>query len=133
MNLKVLPLLALCFVAYRPLSAHALNQECVAAQDCVDNGLPLTVNSCLEQNPTCSGEKSDRFALSAGVLADRAIALKNCESKQFSSQKRCLACFTKATRPLRSRYDGSLFHGLLGTATRLVQYRWVTYCSSVGK
>ena len=110
--------------------AAAMNDECVATQDCVDNALPVTVDSCLSQHPECSGENSDRFALSAGVLADRAIAIKGCESKQFSSKKRCLACFANATRPLRHRYDSSLFHGLLGTATRLVKNRGITYCSA---
>lgn len=131
MNIKTLLYVALTCVCYGSLSsAYAINEECLAVQDCVDNELPITVNTCVEQHTSCSAENSDRFALSAGVLADRALALKDCETRQFSSKKRCLACFGNATRPLRHRYDGSLFHGLLGNATRQIQYRGVTYCSS---
>jgi hypothetical protein len=105
--------------------------SCQALQTCVDNGVGAAVTTCVTQNPTCDASNSDKFALAAGVLAERAIAIVGCNTQTFPSKVACLRCYRRARLPLKLRLDLRLFHGLLGHAAQLVTAQGVAQCGAL--
>lgn len=119
-----------------PSDVFAIEEACVPAQDAVDNGIADLISDAVEGAAGCSpagtyGE--DKFAISAGQLADRAIAKRNCMNKDFSKRKSCNGCFQSAKALLRIRFDGDLFHGLLANAVSLIEAQRLEKCSAIGQ
>jgi hypothetical protein len=121
----------LLFVTFIPTLALADEVSCGSAQNCVDNSLSTVVQECLTANPGCTAQNTDAFAVSPGILADRAIALKNCSNKTFTKKKACNRCYQNAKAPLKHRYDTELFHGLLGKAVYLVEEERQERCATL--
>ena len=106
---------------------------CDLAQDCIDSAVAASVASCVEQN-SCSPQSkfgSDPFALSAGILADRAVELRKCSTK--TTRVGCNVCYELAAAPLKFRYDGPLFHGLLFQAIHQIRENKRSVCSALPK
>jgi hypothetical protein len=101
--------------------AFALSEECQTVQACVADQVPQIVSSCAQTTPTCISKSNDRFALTADVLADRAVKRLKCDTKTFKTTRACNICFETAKLPLKSRYNGILFHGMLATAVSIVE------------
>jgi len=104
---------------------------CLARQTCVDAGVQAATTTCVAQNPTCTDTNTDRLAIAAGVLADRAVSLVGCNTETFPTQLACRRCYRRARAPLKLRLDGKLFHGLLAHAAELVAAQQVAQCGSL--
>ncbi|NDC39410.1 MAG: hypothetical protein EBZ48_15450 [Proteobacteria bacterium] len=98
---------------------------CELSQICIDAAVPTAVASCNSSNsctPPANSpyEPEDRFAISAGTLAARAIASTQggCATKTLKAA--CNRCYTEAGKRLKNKYDGPLFHGLLARAAGIV-------------
>ena len=102
-----------------PLPAEDF-QACLPVQDCISNGASTLIESCYSATPSCQSSNHEKNLVSAEQLADRAIAKLQCNTKSFNTRGSCARCFDRASLPLISRYDGDLFHGILGYARRLV-------------
>ena len=121
---------AYCLLAATP--SLALTTECRAVQDCVDASIPAAQSACVAASPGCDNRGNDeRFSVTASQLADRAIALKHCDAVSFERRGVCNACYVSAKAPLESRYRLSLFRGLLGTATSIIEDRRKSSCDSL--
>lgn len=106
---------------------------CSDVQACVDMAVPQLVNSCKAASSSCS-RSSTQFALTATELADRAIAYARCNREKVASRKSlCNTCYRVAKAPLRARYKGDLFKGILGQAVRIVELKRVAVCGSSSK
>lgn len=125
-------------------SAAALPSSCLAVQSEVDNAVPLTVDQKLADttlNPggactTVAGDKfpiEDRMAVTAGVVANRAVNARHCATKQYRHRSGCISCFRDAAGTLRSKLDGAIFHGLLANAISLIEIQKASVCGAVPK
>lgn len=72
----------------------------------------------------------DSFAVSAGQLAERAVAVKKCDIRAFVSEASCRRCFDGAASLLRKDYNKRLYRGLFAQANRSVARRKDLFCSS---
>lgn len=110
---------------------------CSALQDCVDTGAPTLLSTCQSSNPTCDltqfngNQTLERFAATSGEIADRALELKNCASK--TTKGACNACYQSAKAPLRNRFFGKIFHGLLANAIQLIEEQRKAVCLALPK
>lgn len=118
------------------LPAHAAYPEgCAELQACVDDGVSSTLASCQTSNPTCdlnqfaTNRTSDRFGVSSGAVADRAIELRNCASR--TTKRACNACYQAAKAPLKNRFFGRLFRGMLANAIQLIEAERKATCPSL--
>jgi hypothetical protein len=119
-----------------PMMAQAeLSEACQSVQTCVDAGVDTALSSCTTATPECdlnsfpTNKTSDRFAASAGDIADRAIELKKCETK--TKKFACNACYKSAQAPLKNRFFGKLFHGLLAEAVLLIEAERKEVCGKL--
>ena len=108
-------------------TASALN-SCTVVQDCVAAGVTALPDTCNFQSSGCT--KPDRFAASASDLASRAIRAARCSRTRTRSL--CRFCYELAKQPLRSRYDSTIFHGMLAQAVRLIQDEKNAVCPTRG-
>lgn len=120
---------------------------CAAVQQCIDLEVADGIVGCLNQSTECNAKNPAKFAVSATEIATRAITIAGCNSfssasskssddrkgKKGKSKGACNLCFQKAKLPLQSRYDGSLFHGLLGNAVSIVEQTRRSVCNSLSK
>ena len=86
---------------------------CQDAQACVDQAISGVLISCLAASPSCT-RGAAAFALTAGQLADRALADAGCSTS--ASKQACNLCYAHAKAPLQKRFDFKLFQGFLGNA-----------------
>lgn len=104
----------------------ATPSACENVQSCVDTGVSAERIGCTGSNPTCTYKKIGRFAVSATELAERAVLRKNCRNRV--RKVGCNACYALAKEPLKSRYDGTLFHGLLANAVSIIEKERKSRC-----
>ena len=104
---------------------------CAAAQSCVDTAITSVVDTCVVETgcSPASNFGQDPFALSAGTLAARALALKHCETK--TSRLACNFCYEAAIQPLRIRFDQQLLHGLFANAVLIVKEQKRSICGAL--
>jgi hypothetical protein len=113
------------------------SEGCLALQQCVDTALPTSLLTCQTSNPTCdlnsfsSNKTLERFAVTSGEVADRAIEIEKCSTT--TTKESCNRCYQKAKKPLAKRYYGKLFRGLLGNATSLIEAERKSKCSVLPK
>lgn len=104
---------------------------CSDVQACVNQGLTQLVSSCKAASSACT-QSPTVFAVTATDIADRALADGRCTSQKVLSKKsRCNACYRAAKAPLRARFGGRLFKGLLAQSVRLIEARRVVACGGV--
>ncbi len=107
---------------------------CPATQACVSQQVPQVLQSCFAADASCTLKQSDRFALTAEDLANRAIASRNCTESEFlTSKKKCNFCYQRAKKPLSLRASGVLFRGLVAQAVKIVEAKRVEACSGLKK
>jgi len=104
---------------------------CLQLQSCVDQAVGVAVTSCVTANPSCDAGDTDRFAVAAGVLAQRAISIPGCDTKTSPSKAACIRCYRDAKLPLKARLDLKLFHHLLAHAAELVTAQEMAQCGSL--
>ena len=105
---------------------------CPTTQACVSQQVPQVLQSCFAADPSCTLKSSDRFALTAEDLANRAIDARNCtDSKFLTSKKKCNVCYQRAKKPLSVRAAGFLFRGLVAQAVKVVEAKRVEACSGL--
>ena len=102
---------------------------CVSFQDCVDTSVPAAVNTCATENPSCTISSQGTYALTPGILAQRAIAEKNCASRKTKFS--CRACYESAKIPLAARFDVHLFDYLVATAVKDITALETTNCNAL--
>lgn len=112
-------------------TASPTPSACAAAQTCVDTALISSVNTCVVDAGCTPQTKfnQDPFALSAGVLAARALALRHCDKAVHRIG--CNFCYESAIAPLRIRYDGQLYHGLNANAAKIIREQKKTVCGAL--
>ncbi len=110
----------------------AYPEGCSDLQGCVDTAVPTILLTCQSSNPTCDltqfngNQTLERFAATSGEIADRALELKNCSEK--TTRQSCNACYRSAKAPLRNRFFGKIFHGLLANAIQLIEEQRKEVC-----
>jgi hypothetical protein len=102
---------------------------CQNLQACVSSGVSATLTSCIADNSACTFKKPGKFAVSASDLSERSIVSSKCRNKTKKSA--CNLCYNLAKIPLKSRYDGSLFHGLLAQAVSIIESERKSRCSGL--
>ena len=100
-------------------------------QSCIDSGVSSLKTSCVATYPDYSITNQDVFALTATEVAERATKDTNCSSK--TSKIACNLCYQKAKQPLKIRFDGKIFHGLLKQATKIIEEQRKTTCATLKK
>ena len=106
-------------------------QSCLPVEDCITNGLTPAIDSCYSASPACVSTNHDKTAVTADQVADRAIAKRGCDTRTFTYKGQCNQCYRNAALPLRFRYDGTLFHGLLAYATKIIENAKHVKCDSL--
>lgn len=114
-------MLPIAFLVAAP-SAFA-QVSCSDVQNCVASAFEVC-----SQNTTCA--KTDRLATTSTDLSDRAIARARCS--RASTRARCNVCYQLAKIPLRSRFDRSVFHGILGQAIKNIEQERKDVCPTRG-
>ena len=114
-----------------PTPAPENFQSCLPVQDCVTNGLAPLVDGCYTSNPACTSANHDKNAVTADEIAQRAISARKCDTRTFTRRSSCGQCYRAAALPLRFRYDGALFHGILAYATKIIQSTMHEKCDSL--
>jgi hypothetical protein len=114
------------------IATRAAAQEdpaCVPVDTCVDAGTGSLLTGCLAPAPSCDATNPDRFGLSSGTLATRAVGRLGCDTT--STKKSCTQCYRRAARPLKLRLDGELFHGMLAHAARIIATQAAARCPTL--
>ncbi len=106
---------------------------CPATQACVSQQVSQVLQSCFAADASCTLKQSDRFALTAEDLANRAIASRNCTAELVTSKRQCNSCYQRAKKPLSLRASGVLFRGLVAQAVKIVEAKRVEACSGLKK
>ncbi len=124
-------------IAFIPDSARAADTppsaDCETVQSCIDAGVQSSILGCFAATPTCTQKNHDNFAVSASTLAARAVATKKCDTKTFTKRGACNVCFAAAKEPLRDRFYGKLFHGLLAQTVKEVEQLRRAKCLTIPK
>lgn len=103
---------------------------CTKVQNCVDTKVAEALSSCSSAEPTCTlNSNTDRYGVSAGVLARRAIDIKDCKSK--TKRGACKACYSIAKIPLLTRFNVKLFDGMLAHTVKLIEDEKKAVCTSL--
>jgi len=135
--MKKLIVLALCctssaFAQVTPTpTPTATPNPCLDVAACVYETVPQTVTTCFSATPTCTDTNQRQFAVTAEQLAELAIENKKCRTTSFKTRGRCNECFQKAKFPLRDRFYGKLFKGLLGRAVTIIEAERKTTCAEL--
>jgi hypothetical protein len=120
------------FAADSPTPAPtATPSACDTLQDCVDAAVPVVVTTCTASNPLCEVTNADKFALTAGQVAERAIVWKRCRDKKRRGG--CNACYNIAKSKLQNRYQVILFHNLLAHAVSIITAEQRSFCPTLNK
>lgn len=120
--------------AYRSLYKVSITPES-PAKDCAESEstLPKRISSwttgLIETNPSCTG-KAETFVVTSQDLADRAIQAGQCFQQGKVSAKKCRQCFDQASLPLRQKFDGVLFRGMLARAYENIKRQRNTFCGN---
>jgi hypothetical protein len=129
-------ILCLASMSLAPDAARAeYPAACYDLQTCVDQGVSGTLAACLAANSACdltsfkANQSTDRFAASSNEIADRAILNRKCAAK--TRKFACNLCYQRAKEILKFRFDGAIFHGLLGNATQLIEKKRKEVCSTL--
>lgn len=137
----ILSLLTVC----APVAVIAADYPaaCKLVQECIDQAVASDGTACLAAQPECnledfpSFQTVDRFAVSSGELADRSeanvatrLGLSSCSDAP--TVRRCYVCYRAAIRPLRDRFYGKLFHGLLLNTAHLLHDEMNRVCPNIG-
>ena len=102
---------------------------CANLQTCVDNAVPTVIASCGASNPGCTSAKTEKYAVSAGQLARRAVDTRKCKDKKVRAA--CNVCYQVAELPLRLRFQGDLFKGLLAHTVTLIEQERKATCPAL--
>ena len=110
----------------------ATPSACQNLQACIDTAVPTVVSGCAASNTSCNTEgNTDKYAVSAGQLAQRAIALKKCKDKK--NRFACNVCYQAAKLPLQVRFKVNIFKGLLANAVSLIEQERKATCLNVSR
>lgn len=102
---------------------------CQSLQVCVDSAVTSNLTSCASSNPTCTFKSIDKFAVSAKQIARRTIDNGRCTKRTIKGA--CNACYNIAKIPLRIRFRGDIFRGLLAHAVTLIEQERKSFCSTL--
>ena len=112
--------------------AISFADTCTPVEDCLSNAIPTTLATCEAATPACTvTNKGDQYAVSAETIAARAVAIQKCDVRTFKFKAVCNSCYQLAKAPLASRYDGKLFHGLLGQAVKDIEALKLAKCANL--
>jgi hypothetical protein len=106
---------------------------CASVQSYIETQVPAVVTASASSFPACT-VKPERFVVTAGQLATRALALRRCDQPSaLRSRLACSLCYERAKNPLRVRYKGELFRGLLSTAVKAIEEQKKAVCRAIAR
>jgi chitinase len=106
---------------------------CQIVAECVYDNVPPSVASCFSSTPSCTSNNQRQFSTTAEQLADSAIENKKCSGRTWRRRELCNLCYNQSKAPLRDRFYGKLFKGLLAQATKIIDTRQKAICGAVAK
>lgn len=103
---------------------------CTEVQGCVDSAVSSVAASCIASLGTnCAIDNGDKFAITAGQLARRAIDAQRCANRKTKGG--CNACYQLAKVPLTVRVKFNLFKGMLAQSISLIDRERKEVCAAL--
>ena len=123
------PCLAAAATKATPTPAPTPQAACYQMQDCVDQAVSPIASAC-RAGVECNRD-NDKFVITAGELAQRAIDHWKCDTKVFKTRGLCIRCYNKAKSAVRDRMGAFLFRGFMSFANWNIENSKDTRCNAM--